>query len=176
MPNPAVDRISGKSGYVVVKNSRGFVENVRFTSWTAKIKRTFDDVTSTFLYNPRTAITHTAAVPVATSMTVDVAGRFRFCETSKTVVDLMFNSARVPSKVQLGFSPLDPYVEFWAFMEELVLTGPVEGIVDFTCVMRSFGLVRDLTPIICGEDPPVDPNYPGYPDSTSPDYPSPGNP
>jgi hypothetical protein len=157
------------------------LQQVYFTSWTAKIKRTFDDVTSSLCYNPRTAITYTASVPVAISMTVDVAGRFRLCETSRGVVDLMFNSARRPFYAYIGFTPLDPYMQFWAFMEDLEVTTPVEGIVDLTCVMRSFGMIKDVTMIQCGEDPPPDPNYPGYPGGPtsgppSPDYPSPGTP
>lgn len=180
MANPAIDRITGKYGYVVVSNSRDVDVNVYFTSWTAKIKRTFDDVTSTLCYNAINGLTYAAAVPVVASMTVDVAGRFRLCETSRGVVDLMFHSARRPFKAEIGFSPLDPYMQFLAYMEDLEVSTPAEGVVGFTCVMRSFGNIRNLTPIMCGEAPDPVLNYPGYPDSSpgppSPGYPSPGTP
>jgi hypothetical protein len=174
------ERIAGKYGYVFVASNRGLYEKVHFTSWTAKIKRTFDDVTSTVCYHPRNGIVYAAAIPVATSMTVEVAGRFRRCETSKAVVDMMFNSSFQPFIAEIGFSPLDPYMGFHAFIEDLEVTVPIEGIVDFTCMLRSFGAIEDLTMIGCGEIPPVDPDYPGYPNDPppypSPGYPSPGTP
>lgn len=176
MANPAIERMSGKFGYVILVNSRDIPEKVHFTSWNAKIKRTFDDVTSSLCYHPRTGITYTASVPVAMSMTVNVSGRFHRCLTSRSAVDLMFNSSRHPFFAVIGFTPLDPYMEFYGFMEDMEATCPAEGIVDFTCMMRSFGYIKDLTMIGCGETPPVDPTYPGYPSDSSSDYPSPGTP
>lgn len=179
MANPAIERMSGKFGYVIVVNSRDIPEKVHFTSWSAKIKRTFDDVTSSLCYDPDTATTYTASVPVTMSMTVDVAGRFRRCETSRGVVDLMFNGSRHPFVTQLGFTPLDPYMEFHGFMENLEATCPAEDVVGFTCTMRSFGYIQDLTMISCGEMPRPVRNYPGYPEPAGPpppDYPSPGTP
>lgn len=179
MADPSLTRIAGKYGYVIVVNSQDVDIKVPFTSWTAKIKRTFDDVTSSLTYCPRTRISYEASVPVVMSMTVDVAGRFRRCETSRTAVDLMFNSAGHPFLAQIGFSPLDPYMAFHGFIENLEVTVPAEGIIDFTCLMRSFGFIQDLSMIPCGENPPNDPTYPGTPESSGSswsDYPSPGTP
>lgn len=156
MAAPQLFRIAGKFGYVVVANRFGDeLADVPFTSWSARLTRTFEDVTTSHCFSPDDYLTYTASIPLTLSMTVDVAGRFHRCNTDRNVIDAMY-SARYPFETHLGFTPRDPYVVFDAFAEGLEMRVDAEGIVNFTCTLRSFGVVGDASTQGCSGGLPFD--------------------
>jgi hypothetical protein len=145
MPSPAIERMVGKSGYIrVIDDATGQRVKIPFVSWVATTTTTFVDRTSSTNYSQSSRILFRSSRPVMRSMTVDIVGRYRRSTTPSQVVSRLFGNTD-PFHVELGLTPLDPYVDFYAFIENFSPVVKMDDVIDFTCTLRSEGVINNLT-------------------------------
>lgn len=146
MPNKVEkDRRTGKQGRFVLSDAEADLKGaIPFTSWELDVTRTFQDRTSTTQYSATYETIFPAWVPVSTSGAAHVKGRYRTSSTPAFLVAELFQNDR-PVRVQFDIGPNDPYMDFYAWIEKLVMTVEAEGIVNFSCDLRSEGEITELS-------------------------------
>lgn len=157
MPDPTRDRLTGKYGYIRVDDYLGGARTkIPFVSWVASMTTVFADRTSTRNFSKDTNIVYQSSAPVARSMKVDVVGRYHRSSTPSTIVAQLYAN-KYPYHVALGFSPLDPYVDMYAWIEKFETAVTAEDVVNFTCTLRSEGEITDTTESGVQQNPPAAP-------------------
>lgn len=144
MPNPAIDRLTGKFGFVHVVDATGSKVVVPFTAWIATTTTLFADRTATSNYSPTAGMLFRSSVPVVQSLSATVKGRYRRSVTPSTIIAKLFKSWE-PMRVELGFNPLDPYVDMYCWIENFETGSQIEETVNFECTLRSEGEIKDST-------------------------------
>jgi hypothetical protein len=155
MPNndPTAGRMSGKEGYIhVVVDGRPDFVIVPFFNWVGTTTRTFDDRTSSRHYSKRADLVFRSSVPVATAFDAEVSGRYNRWSTPPEVIARLYRGNEL-FRVEFGFSPRDPYIDTYAWIERFEVRNPLLEIVDFTCTIRSEGEFTDLTNPQQGDPP-----------------------
>lgn len=141
------DRLSGKNGYIRVIDARNSRIRVPIVSWDAEMTTVFQDITGSVNYSPADGIVYRASAPVVRYMTSEVKGCYRRSNTPTYVIAKLYNGNE-PFQVELGFSPLDPFANFYAWVENFRTSSPVMDIVRFECSLRSEGTITDLTNLV----------------------------
>lgn len=147
MPGPDTDRLTGNAGsmtFVDEQNKRDFV--IPIVSCTATTSTAFIDTTAAVDYDPRTNMVYRSSQPAVQSTTVVVKGVYRRSSTPSTVVAALFNQGSIRQfLVRLKFSPIDPYLEFYAWVEKFEPTLTILDTVTFDCTLRADSVCRDAT-------------------------------
>jgi len=144
LPPPDRERLSGKNGYIRVIDDLNNRIKVPIISWEAEITTVFQDVTGSMNFSKADGIIYRASAPVVRYLTAEIRGCYRRSNTPTYVIAKLFNG-NDPFRVELGFSPLDPFVDFYAWVENFRPTSPIMETVRFTCSLRSEGTISDLT-------------------------------
>jgi hypothetical protein len=161
---PAVDRVSGKSGYIqVMENDQAIPVRLPFFFWTARTTIQFADRTSSVHYSQDAKLVFASSIPTAMSMSGVVRGRYRRSATPKHVIQQLFKG-RTPFRMELGFSPNDKYVDLYAWITEFEIQVGLDDVVEFSCSFRSEGEITDLTNQDESEAP-ENPDDPGDPEA-----------
>lgn len=143
------NRMTGKKGYVRFIDDMNVRTKIPITSWDADMETVFHDVTGSMNYNPSNGIVYSASVPVIRSITADVRGYYWREKTPPHVIAKLFDGSE-PFKVELGYSPLDSFVEFFAWVDKFSTSSPIADTVRFTCSLRSNGTITDLANLVAG--------------------------
>lgn len=144
-PNPVKTRLSGNNGYFYVYDRiAGNKTKVPFYKWEATTTINFVDRTNTEHYSSSSDLVFRSSIPVSHHLTASIHGRYRVDNTPDNVVAQLF-IGQEPFRVELGFSDLYPYVDIYAWIENFIAQVNTDGIVDFSCTIRSEGEVNDLT-------------------------------
>lgn len=150
------NRKTGKAGYVRVIDAANVRVSVPITSWDAEMRTDFDDVTGSMNYSKADGIVYKASAPVYRSLTAQVKGCYHRDSTPPLVIAKLFNGNE-PFRVELGYSPLDPLFDFYAWVEGFQTTSPLLAVVTYTCTLRSEGTITDLANLVAG---PLNPGLP----------------
>lgn len=147
MPGPDTDRLTGNNGsmtFVDEQQKRDVV--IPLMSWTPTTTTAFIDTTSAIDYDPRTNMVYRCSQPAVQSTTVSVKGVYRRSSTPAMVVAALFNQGNVRQfLVRLGFSPIDPYMEFYAWVEKFEPLVTIYDTVTFDATLRADSVFRDVT-------------------------------
>lgn len=141
---PDRDRLSGKYGYIRVTDGVNNRASVPIVSWDATIETTFQDSTGSCNYNRGDQIVYRSSVPSVRSLTAAIQGYYRRSATPDYVIEQLFEGG-TPFRVELGFSPLDPFADFYAWAENFQTTSAILETVRFSCSLRSEGTVGNLS-------------------------------
>jgi hypothetical protein len=149
MPLPTRDRLSGKHGYIRVVEDGNRRVSVPIVSWGADIDTVFQDLTSSGNYSPTAGIVYRSSTPVIRSIKAEVRGRYRRSSTPEIIIRKLYDGNE-PFRVELGFSPLDPFVDMYCWAENFQTTSPILDVVGFSCSLRSEGTPTDLANLVAG--------------------------
>lgn len=156
MPDPRIEKMTGKSGYIHEVVDGGILK-IPFFAWSGVSTRTFEDRTSSVNYSKSADLVFRSSVPTAMKFEAEVMGRYRRFTTPQRLIARLFKGDEL-FQVQFGFTPIDPYVDMFAWIERFEVRNPLMEIVDFVCTIRSEGEITDLTNLNApqlgdGEDP-----------------------
>jgi hypothetical protein len=130
--------------FIDERNKKDYV--VPIVSWTATTSTAFVDTTAAVDYDPQTNMIYRCSQPAVQSTTVVVKGVYRRSSTPSTVVAALFNQGNVRQfLVRLKFSPIDPYLEFYAWVEKFEPTLTILDTVVFECTLRADSVFREAT-------------------------------
>ena len=149
MPPPNRDRMSGKNGYIRVIDAANRRVSVPIVSWEADIDTTFQDLTASGNYSRADGIVYRSSTPVIRSIKAEVRGRYRRSSTPEIIIRKLYDGDE-PFRVELGFSPLDPFVDMYCWAENFQTTSPILEVVGFSCSLRSEGTPTDLANLVAG--------------------------
>jgi hypothetical protein len=142
--------MSGKHGYIrVIADAANRRVSVPIVSWEADIETVFQDLTASGNYSPADGIVYRSSTPVIRSIKAEVRGRYRRSSTPEIIIRKLYDGNE-PFRVELGFSPLDPFVDFYAWAENFQTTSPILEVVGFSCSLRSEGTPTDLANLVAG--------------------------
>ncbi len=137
------ERLSGKNGYIRVIDDANRRIAVPIVSWEAEITTIFQELTTSCNYSPQDGVVYKSSVPSTRSLAATIQGFYRRSNTPEFVIRKLYDG-NAPFRVELGYSPLDPFVDMWAWIESFRTTNPILETVRFSCSLRSEGTITNL--------------------------------